>query len=110
MLQAVDAQCKLLNTQPQLRQLLLTTLAAWLSPDHDESLNCAFTVPSDNAPSKLKNIIYQQNKIGWDHIFQGFFSLAWSEVQDEYYAQQAKATESTQRTGRSWQIANIHII
>jgi hypothetical protein len=46
-------------------------------------------------------------------VFQGRFSLSWSDLQDDYYVQQARIadTDNTQRlTGNYWQAAMIGVI
>jgi hypothetical protein len=61
----------------------------------------------------VRRVIFQQNRIGWDHVFQGQFSLSWSDLQDDYYVQQARIadTDNPQRlTGNYWQAATIGVI
>jgi hypothetical protein len=54
--------------------------------------------------------VFQQNAIGWDHIFLGRFSQEWGSLQDKYYARRAHTTETKRYTGQRWQIAVISSI
>lgn len=41
-------------------------------------------------------VIFQQNAIEWEHIFQGRLSVSWGAIQDEYYAWQAHTADTEQ--------------
>lgn len=49
-------------------------------------------------PLKYTILINQQNTIGWDHIYQGRWSNAWSQLQDQY----SSPNGSVQISGSLW--------
>jgi hypothetical protein len=94
---------------PLLLNVLTSALQSWFQ--HDPFSTTPFQMHIDGASIPLRHLLFQQNQIGWDHVFQGRFSQAWSEMQDDYYARRAQSTESPKkRTGSSWQARLIGII
>ena len=108
MLRNLERKCDELCTMPRLKRLLLKAIGDWTH--HNSSDDSEFTVDMSDAPLGIRRLLHQQNAIGWDHLFLGRFSSEWSSLQDEYYARQARATETKRQTGHRWQIAIIGAI
>ncbi|KAI2506424.1 hypothetical protein MHU86_8050 [Fragilaria crotonensis] len=104
-LQTVEHRCNELNTMPRLKALLMTVLHTWITFSPDEAAQ--FQHDPSGHPSSIRRLVFQQNAIGWDHIFLGRFSMEWSSIQDEYYARQAHSIETKRLTGARWQVAII---
>jgi hypothetical protein len=101
----VAKKCSDLRTMPSLQALLLRAIREWCLHPHDAAPYQM--TPSDNSPRAFRRIIFQQNAIGWEHLFLGRFSSAWSSLQDDYYARQAHSIETKRQTGQRWQTAII---
>jgi hypothetical protein len=84
---------------PRLKQLFLQAIGDWTL--HTSSDDNEFTVHMLDAPLSIRRLLHQQNAIGWDHILLGRFSSEWGSLQDEYYARQARVTETKRQTGTS---------
>ena len=50
----------------------------------------------------MEALIYEQNLIGWQRFFEGWFSIRWAERQQRFYT----ATKSN-KTGKGWVAALI---
>jgi hypothetical protein len=48
-------------------------------------------------------LICQQNLIGWNQVFNGRFSMIWSDLQDNFYARSHSPDNPKRRTGQTWQ-------
>ena len=107
MLNAMDKKCESLRTQPELRHLLITALTEWTSWVTEDTTYRYIPELSVNQPPTIKRVIFQQNAIGWHQLFFGRFSVAWGEVQDDYYATTINSKESKRRSGAQWQKAII---
>ena len=108
MLRNLARKCDELGTMPRLKQLFLQAIGDWTL--HTSSDDNEFTVHMLDAPLSIRRLLHQQNAIGWDHILLGRFSSEWGSLQDEYYARQARVTETKRQTGQRWQIAIIGAI
>jgi hypothetical protein len=108
MLRTLEWKCDKLETMPHLKQVLMRAIGDWTL--QSSSTESEFTMHMSDAPIGIRRLIYQQNEIGWDHMFLGWFSCKWSSLQDEYYARQARATETKRQTGQRWQTAIIGAI
>jgi hypothetical protein len=109
MMTQLDSKCTTLGTMPRLHDLLLQALRDWCMHDPHEAT--VYQVqPSPNDSPLIRRVIFQQNAIGWDHIFLGRFSSEWASVQDAYYARKAQSTETKRQTGQTWQTAIISCI
>ena len=108
MLRNLARKCEELGTMPRLKQLLLQAIGDWTL--HTSSDDNEFTVHMLDAPLSIRRLLHQQNAIGWDHFLLGRFSSEWGALQDEYYARQARVTETKRQTGQRWQIAIIGTI
>ncbi|KAI2493088.1 hypothetical protein MHU86_21472 [Fragilaria crotonensis] len=104
MLEAIKDMCDKWNTRPLLRDILVAGIRGWLvCPDPDDyNLDQS---PYDDA--HLCQMIHQQNKIGWKHLFLGRFTWGWSDVQDAYYVSHPDYNQKKCRTGSAWQVAII---
>ena len=96
------------QTEPELARLLTTALAQWFStPSGDIQLDP--TPFSDD----LRNLIIEQNAIGWRQIFSGRFSQEWSVIQQAQYHRLRSTPQSQgqrKRTGDRWQAQLIGTI
>jgi hypothetical protein len=79
LIKTVDSKCKALGTMPSLHAFLLQALCKWCSHPHDEN---AYQLHPQNATPALRRVIFQQNAIGWEHLFMGRFSSEWGSLQD----------------------------
>jgi hypothetical protein len=109
MIQTVEKQCTDLRTMPSLKALLLQALREWLQYSSDDDTPYQLQAPS-TATVAIRRLVFQQNAIGWEHLFLGRFSSEWSSLQDEYYARQAHLTDTKRRTGLRWQTAIISTV
>ena len=105
MTQAVKMQCMNLDMMPLLSLTLQTALSLWFQ--HDPSSSIQFQMPVAGASKELRRLLFEPNQIGWDHLFQERFSQSWSTMQDAYYARRRQSTESSKRTGSTWQVRII---
>ncbi|KAI2502333.1 hypothetical protein MHU86_12137 [Fragilaria crotonensis] len=87
------------QTSPLLRHLLQEALQQWFQTDDDIVVSPIFY------PVELREIIRQQNDIGWRQIFNGRFSKEWSIAQDAYYRRVLPKPGGTlaRRSGARWQ-------
>ena len=109
MIQTVEKKCTDLRTMPSLKALLLQALREWLQYSSDDETPYQLQAPS-KATSAIRRLVFQQNAIGWEHLFLGRFSSEWSSLQDEYYARQAHLTDTKRQTGLRWQTAIISTV
>lgn len=72
MLRKLDQKGDELGTMPRLKHLLLQPVCDWSS--HTTSAANEFTMSRPDAPIGIRRLVYQQNAIGWDHLFLGRFS------------------------------------
>lgn len=78
---AVTTECIKLRTMPALQILLIQALQQWLV--YDPSSDIPFQMSVEGFTTAVRRVIFHQNAIGWDHIFQGRFSVSWGILQDE---------------------------
>jgi hypothetical protein len=108
-LTSIDARCNNLTTDPHLRNLLCNAVSNWMELETED--NTKFCVDPGDFPNAYRRLIMQQNRIGWEHIFQGRFSTDWSLLQDNFYANQLNhKPNQKRRTGHSWQVAIIRCV
>ena len=100
----LDGVCAKWKTKPELRQLLYDALSGWLNHD---SPSTKYRVSMSSYPTEVHRLIAQQNLIGWEHLFQGRFSVEWGRLQDEYYARLVNTDNTKRRTGHRWQTTII---
>lgn len=106
MVKVVARKCDDLHTMPRLKAILLQALQEWCLHSNDEA-PYQLSAPR-TAPAAIRRlVVYQQNAIGWEHVFLGRFSSKLSYLQDEYYARRAHSIDTTRQTGLRWQIALI---
>lgn len=80
------------STDPDIQEVILHHLKGW---------RCGNTASMDYAPD-LKDLIYEQNLIGWQKFFEGWISSGWEEAQHAYYS-----LLHSHRTGHRWTICLI---
>ncbi|KAI2507020.1 hypothetical protein MHU86_7405 [Fragilaria crotonensis] len=105
MVHVVARKCDDLHTMPRLKDILLQALREWFLHSNEE-VPYQLNAPS-TASAAIRRLVYQQNAIGWEHVFLGRFSSDWSSLQDEYYARRAHSIDTKRQTGLRWQIAII---
>jgi hypothetical protein len=88
---SIRKTCDRLQTRPNLRDILITGLEAWLN-DTPASY--------DKFPSSYNALIHQQTQIGWRQLFNGRISKDWSRLQDEYLYREGLHNEKT--SGLLW--------
>lgn len=105
-LEHLECEGKILNTRPIILKVLLDAVRGWFArPDDD------YHIDPGQYPPEVRRLIHHQNLIGWKQVFLGRFSSAWSNVQDDFYAQKIQSNDSPKRrTGQRWQISIISII
>ena len=104
-LSKIMEKSKSLGTRPLLQRVLRDALIKGFE-DAGE-----FTLDPRLYPKDVHQLIWQQNQIGWKHIWLGRFTEAWSDLQDNFYARRRPRTKSTKRqTGQRWQVAIIGIL
>ena len=91
------------QTMPALQTLLLTTVEAWMLSD-----DAAIQVNPYDHDDSIRQVVIQQNRIGWRQLFNGRFGKAWSKHQDQYYDSRRKpGAKPNISTGKKWQISVI---
>jgi hypothetical protein len=91
------------NTSPMLCKLMLDGLRQWFdSSDNDVNL-----CPDEYHP-QMRQIILQQNKIGWAQVLLGRFSAAWESQQRRYQLTQ-RGEEDDRSQNSTWQ-ANVILL
>ena len=101
-LASIDTTCKDQKTDPHLRYLICSSVASWMELAVDN--HTRFRVDPGEFPNAYCRLIEQQNRIGWEHIFQGWFSTEWSLLKDEFYANKLNNKPKQKMTGHSWQV------
>ena len=93
--QAIEKFHQQFDTHPLLRAVFRDALGAWFqSPDSE-------VVSSILYPAEVRELILQQNKIGWRQIFNGRFGYEWSRLQSNHYRR--RKPNSDRMTGDKWQ-------
>ena len=102
-LQIIMEKSKSLGTRPLLQRILRDAILKWF----DDS-NC--NLDPRLYPKEVHKLIWQQNQIGWKHIWLGRFTTEWSDLEDNFYARRPKAKAVKRQTGQRWQVAIIGIL
>ena len=55
-------------------------------------------------PSEVRDLIMQQNSIGWRQLFNGRFATEWLRLQQQYYHKHRNIAENNRRDGGIWQV------
>ena len=90
------------ETQSNLKYLLTSALDQWLQSDLPD-----FQVNPEDYDDDLRQVIAQQNLIGWRQLFHGRFGIAWSQKQEQYYQQRNRQRQKRTFTGEQWQVSVI---
>jgi len=81
-----------LETDPTLQHIITFYLHSWWSGE----------TTSYEAPTAFYELLQEQQQIGWDRFFEGWWSEKWASIQQQYY----NLGKST-RTGRRWATAIV---
>jgi hypothetical protein len=81
-----------LKTDPTLQHIITLYLHSWWSGE----------TTSYEAPRAFYELLQEQQQIGWDRFFEGWWSEKWASIQQQYY----NLGKST-RTGRRWATAIV---
>ena len=92
------------GTHPLLRYVLREAITQWFQPGAPEKLSTIVF------PQEVRNLIQQQNAIGWRQIFRGRFSGKWQRLQNAYYFRHNKKKSAFKRTGERWQKTLVLVI
>jgi len=98
-LQSLRKRCSRLLTEPALQDVLIDGLETWLRAD---------AIDLDQHPSRLHELIMEQNFIGWRQLFNGRLSTKWALVQDDYLKRIGKHAKHD--NGRTWTVNVTDII
>jgi hypothetical protein len=102
-IRSIDQKCELLQTQHELRTLLITAITTWTRwEEADQSQQFTIT-PSKEATTAIRRLIARQNAIGWHQVFLGRFCVDWSDIQEAHYAKMLNSKEGKKRSGQRWQ-------
>ena len=113
MITSMSNRCATLQTDPELTRILIDGLHTWFNSDE--------TIMPNKYPAKYKNLIRQQNRIGWRQLFSGRFSCEWARHQNDYqFVRQQRrqdthvaaddtrySQKSDRRSGHTWTTAII---
>ena len=83
------------RTSPLLITVWNETLEDWFSATSEE-----VEVSPILFPRAVRQVILQQNRIGWRQIFNGRFAKEWAQVQDVYYSVQRESASEGGHTSR----------
>ena len=92
-------------TEPELARLMTLALDQWFADDAQDIQ--VDPIPFSDA---LRNLIIEQNAIGWRQIFSGRFSKEWSIVQQTQYNRLPRREGQRKRTGNQWQSQLIMVL
>ena len=89
------------ETAPELLLLWNLAMDQWLAvPDGD------IVVSLNKLPDTVHTTAIQQNAFGWRQLFNGRFSIGWSAVQEQHYAELRQRNDdgrTDKRNGQQWQ-------
>ena len=71
----LQMKMKMLQTEPALQSLFLQGLKAW------RNIN---TLPVSHLPRELREVLQEQDNIGWRQIFNGRISSKWARIQEQF--------------------------
>ena len=61
-------------------------------------------------PVDVRQLLLEQNSIGWRQLFSGRFSIEWSKIQRQYYSKHRNKVGNKRRDGSQWQVKLIGVI
>ena len=99
---AITEKCQSLSTRPALKEAMIAGISGWLHSDDER-----YTLDPMQHHHDMRQLIHQQNLIGWHQVFLGRFSWKWSDLQDDFYAVRREPGKMKRLTGQRWQTAII---
>jgi hypothetical protein len=104
-IKVVKEKCQSLSTRPALQEVLIAGVSGWLNSNED-----TFNLDPEPYHQDMRQLISQQNKIGWKQLFLGRFSWKWSDMQDDFYAARREPGKMKRLTGQRWQTTMIGVL
>jgi hypothetical protein len=104
-IQAIHTKCQSLSTRPALQDVLIDGITGWL-----ENGEAVFQLNPEKYHCDVRQLVIQQNTIGWQQIFLGRFSWKWSDMQDDFYAVRREPGKPKRLTGQRWQTVIIGVV
>jgi hypothetical protein len=94
-IKAIHDKCRSLSTRPALQDALIDGVTGCV-----DSGNEPFELDPEKHHIDVRQLVIQQNKIGWQQIFLGRFSWKWSDMQDDFYAVRREPGKTKRSTGQ----------
>jgi hypothetical protein len=96
----IDKYLDAAETYPLLRHLWRQAITTWMDADGEDSVIMSPVLYH----WELRQLIVQQNAIGWRQVINGRFSQEWARIQDDYYARlRTQRGSNDRRSGLTWQ-------
>ena len=92
------------RTAPVLIYVFRSAMEDWLQAESD------LVVSPILFPLEVRQLILDQNLLGWRQLFSGRFSIEWSKIQQAYYARHRTKDGIQRRTGSQWQVKMIGVM
>ena len=104
-IRAIHDKCRSLSTRPAIQDALIDGVTGWLDSGDD-----TFELDPAKYHIDVRQLVTQQNKIGWQQIFLGRFGWKWSDMQDDFYAARREPGKTKRLTGQRWQTVIIGVV
>lgn len=98
LLRKMEEACQGKQTDPQLQDILLKALKAWMDGKGNTEIAAAF----ENLREPYTTLIRQQTAIGWRQLWNGRFASKWAELQEQHYGRMDMGRFNRAATGDKW--------
>ena len=94
------------RTAPLLIHVLRSAMEDWCQVESDQAVSPILY------PLDVRQLLLEQNAIGWRQLFSGRFSLEWSKIQHAcyYYSKHRQKARNQRRDGSQWQVKLIGVM